>query len=350
MVGFGWRSLFFARVVAANPGLFRVCGVVKPNRRGAEQIEREWGYTVYSDAASLVRDQKPDFFVVSVPASDAADIAIDLSSLDVPILLETPPAKDVETLTRISKRLSGFKIQVAEQYMFQPYHAAVLAAIDSGLLGSPTHVNVSVAHGYHGVSMIRHLLGVDMDDCWIDGRVFESDLVGGPTREGPPSQERSAKVVQTIALLEFAGASAVFDFTQQQYMSWIRGHRVLVRGPRGEIMNREVRYLRRFDRPLESEFVRHDAGLYGNLEGYYHQGFTLDGQWLYRNPFAPARLSDDEIAVATCMAKMAEFVRGGQPFYSLDQACQDTYIALRIQEATRSGDRLWATAADWKAQ
>ena len=347
LIGFGWRARFFARVADSLPQTFSIIGVVKPDRRGAEQIEREWGFPVFPTAQSLVSRQRPDFFVVSVPAPYAADVAIGLSELRVPILMETPPARDLDVLTRISTKLRGFPIQIAEQYVFQPYHAAVLALIHSGRIGQPTHANVSVAHGYHGASMIRHLLGTGMQACRLDARSFESPLVAGPTREGPPQEEKSGAVKQTIAIIEFEHASAVFDFTQQQYMSWIRDHRMLVRGPRGEVTNRDIRYLARFDAPIECSLVRHDAGRYGNLEGFFHKGFTLQDEWIYRNPFAPARLSDDEIAVATCMAKMADFAGGGAPFYTLDEACQDTYLSLLIQEAAESGKQVRATPQVW---
>ena len=44
-------------------------------------------------------------------------------------------------------------------------------------------------------------------------------------------------------------------------------------------------------------------------------------------------LSDDEIAVATCLQKMAEYVDGGPHFCSLAQASQDHYLGLMMEQA-----------------
>ena len=55
-------------------------------------------------------------------------------------------------------------MQVAEQYAFQPLHAARLAFIRAGKLGEISQVQVSVAHGYHGISLIRKFLGIGYEN------------------------------------------------------------------------------------------------------------------------------------------------------------------------------------------
>jgi predicted dehydrogenase len=99
--------------------------------------------------------------------------------------------------------------------------------------------------------------------------------------------------------------------------------------------------------PAVGELVRHDAGHDGNLEGYHHKGITLGDTWLYRNPFVPARLADDEIAVATCLARMGEWLDGGPDVCSLADAAQDHHIGLAIEEAARTGRSVTTRGHVW---
>ena len=84
-----------------------------------------------------------------------------------------------------------------------------------------------------------------------------------------------------------------------------------------------VTYLTDFATPIRLNFTRHIAGANGNLEGNYLKGIQVGEQWLYTNPFIPAPMSDEEIAIATCMLHMERFITTGQPFYSLAEAAQD---------------------------
>lgn len=152
---------------------------------------------------------------------------------------------------------------------------------------------------------------------------------------------------QVIAHLDFAGKLAIYDFCDDQYFSWIRSPRVLVRGERGEINNNQVRYLADFRTPISFEFVRQNAGEDGNLEGYYHKGILAGNEWVYKNPFAPGHLSDDEIAIASCLVKMDRYVAGGPDFYSLAEASQDQYLNLMIEHALTSSQAISTTQQPW---
>ena len=110
------------------------------------------------------------------------------------------------------------------------------------------------------------------------------------------------------------GKLGIYDFTGEQYFSWICSSRVLVCGERGEI-NNTTKYLKDFKTPIEFELRRQNAGENGNLEGLYFKGVLAGEEWIYKNPFIPARLTDDEIAVATSLKKMAEYVQTGKSFY-----------------------------------
>ncbi|WP_334072296.1 gfo/Idh/MocA family oxidoreductase [Paenibacillus sp. A14] len=266
------------------------------------------------------------------------------------MLTETPPAESLEGLLRLYDRVGpAGRVQVAEQFIHQPMHAARLAVAHSGLLGGVSHVQVSAGHGYHGISLIRHLLGIGFEDAEIRGEQIVSPLIKGPNRHGLPPQELLTDSRQDLALLRFGGRTALYDFTYDQYFSRIRGQRVLIRGHRGEIEGREVRALRDYRTPLALELRRIDAGQDGALEGYFHEGVLCGAEWVYRNPFPGARLSDEEIAMAVCLRKMADYAQGGPSFYSLAEASQDQYLSLLMAEAIQTGRTVVSVRQPWAA-
>jgi len=61
----------------------------------------------------------------------------------------------------------------------------------------------------------------------------------------------------------------------------------------------------------------------------------------------PARLSDDEIAVASCLAGMDAYVDGGPDMYSLAEASQDHYLNLMIERAIASAEPVTTTRQPW---
>ncbi len=166
--------------------------------------------------------------------------------------------------------------------------------------------------------------------------------------------ERTKESSQDVAWLDFGTSTgsvlAVFDFTGDQYFSWVRSNRALVRGDRGELVNDRATYLQDFRTPMRVQFTRHDAGETGNLEGKYHKGIQAGETWWYTNPLAPAPLSDDEIAIGHCLLKMQHYVETGEPFYSLAEASQDTYLGLMIAraiETSHMGEKIRTTPQVW---
>jgi len=276
---------------------------------------------------------------------------MELVANHIPVLSETPPAGTLEELEALYLLVHrGAKIAVAEQYHLQPHHDARIKFAHSGKMGRISQAQVSVAHGYHGISLIRRLLGIIYEDATITARQFVSPLVNGLQRTGLPDQEEIVESKQTIATFDFGEQLGIFDFTGDQYRSYIRKQRMLVRGERGEIINDTVRYLQDHRTPIELEFERRNAGEKGNLEGYHLKGIQLGAEWVYHNPLAPASLNDEDIAIGHCMLKMAEYVGGAEPFYSLAEACQDTYLDLMMAQALETGQpvstcqQMWATS------
>ena len=348
IVGSGWRAPFFLRAARALGGRVQAAGLAARRPERAVDLAAAYALPLYRSVSELIAAQAPDFVVTSVSWSANPQIVRQLVDQETPVLSETPPAGTLAEMQALwALQEQGARIQVAEQYWLQPHHAARLAFARSGRLGRVSQAQVSAAHGYHGISLIRRFLGVGAALPTVSARRFVSPIVQGPTRQGPPSQERVARSNQLLAVFDFGDRLGVLDFSSEQYFSWIRGQRLLVRGERGEIIDDRAVYLQDFDTPIHLTFTRHSAGPEGNLEGNYLKGIQAGEQWLYRNPASPAELSDDEIAVADLLLRMADYARGGDPVYPLAEACQDRYLDILAEQAADSGRPIRARRQPW---
>ncbi|HEX4983174.1 MAG TPA: Gfo/Idh/MocA family oxidoreductase [Ilumatobacteraceae bacterium] len=336
IVGAGWRSECFLRVAGALPERFECVAVVARRPAVRAEIAGRFGVLTLGSLDEL-DDVGADFVVTSVAAAASADVITHVAEHGHPVLAETPPGLDRTQLNALLDLVThGAMVQVAEQYQFQPLHAARLAVIRSGSLGDITSAQLSVAHGYHGVALVRAALGCGLAPASVTTDRFDSPISVGPGRDGPPPSPAIDTSVESLSILRIGRQLGVIDWTEDQYFSWIRGLRYLVRGTRGEIDGHEVRHLVDHATPVRQTLRRWDVGHEGNLEGYSHRGYLLGDRWVYRNPFEGARLSDDEIAVASVLAGMADHVTGGPPVYSLADAAHDTLIAMAMDEAVRT--------------
>lgn len=348
IVGSGWRAEFFLRIAEALPERFRVTDMVVRDPVKAESMARRWGVKVHPDVASLEAGGDYSFAVVSVPRTAAPELILSLTERGVPVLCETPPAADLEALEALYGSVGPHAmIQVAEQYIFQPHHAARLHIARSGKLGTVTQAQISAAHDYHGISLMRHFLEVRFEEAEIEAFTFTSPIIKSPGRGGPPERHEIVESSQTIARFHYDGKLGIYDFTGDQYFSWIRSPRVLIRGERGEINNDRVSWLEDYRTPAEVSLERSQAGTGGNLEGFHLKGIRMGEEWAYRNPFIPGRLSDDEIAVAACLEKMDQYVKGGPSFYSLAEAAQDHYLSLLVKQAAVMKEPVRAVRRPW---
>ena len=335
VVGSGWRAEHFFRITRALPDRFELAVVVVRRETEAARLAKQ-GVEAVTELGRL-DEFAPDFVVVATPAEANADVCEELVANGHSILLETPPGVNDGELDRmLLLQQSGADIQVAEQYPFQPLLAARLAVISSGRLGDITSVDVSVAHGHHGVALIRAALGSGIGEFEVSADEHHSVITVGPDRAGPPTIDDVKMSSRTVATIRFGDQVGIYDWSDDQYFSWIRSLRFIVRGTRGELDGHEVRYLLDDGTPVQQTLRRWDSGLEGNLEGPGHRGYLLGAEWVYENPFPTARLTDDEIAIAAVLQCMSDHVANGSPVYPLDQAVHDTRIALAVTRAARS--------------
>jgi len=349
LYGSGWRSEYFLRVAKFLPDLFKIDGVITRNLEKKAHFEKEFKVNVFTSFEDYSAVCEPDFIVESVNKAVSADITKKILLAGIPVLMETPAGKDMDTMIELFEMVkSGHKIQIAEQYPFHPLHQARKKMIENGLLGEINHVHVSFSHGYHGVALIRQFLGLNFENVRIKASSFGVKIAAGVSRTGIPTSDTVSENIQTIATLTFEnGQTAVYNFEMNQHRSWVRTPLIQIKGSHGEIFNEQVKYLKDYETPVELPIKRINLGENQNVEGFGLKGILVGDTWMYRNPFQDSRLVDDEIAVAQCLINMAHYVKTGEGFYSFAQGCQDMYLGMKIEEAVKNSEEVAILTMPW---
>jgi len=348
IIGGGWRARTYLRIARSLPAKFRVSGIVVRNPEKQPVIEQEWGVRVFSNLQAMLDSITADFVVTAVSWHSNPPLLHDLAQRNMPVLSETPPAPDLDGLLALHRLAEqGAKIQVAEQYWLVPHHAARLAVVATGVIGQPTQAQISVAHGYHGISLIRRFLNLGFESPRITATRFTSPVVGWPGLEGELEKERIEQSPQDIAWLDFGNKLGVLDFTAAQYFSAIRNERLLIRGERGEIINDQVHFLKDFRTPVSMTLRPRLEGIQDKVGPYVLRDIECGERVVYENPFPQTSLTVHEIAVAACLVKMHEYVMRGISFYSLAEASQDHYLSLLCQQAIEQGRTIKAERQPW---
>ncbi|MEZ0446548.1 Gfo/Idh/MocA family protein [Cellulomonas sp. ICMP 17802] len=357
VVGSGWRAEFFVRMARLMPERFQVTGVVTRSAERGAEVERSWGVPTVRTIEELVTGavpgggtDRPELVVVSTPWPVTPEATRELVSLGIPVLAETPPAPDADGLRELWADVgSSGLVQVAEHSPSMPSHAARIAAVEAGVIGQPTSVQISSTHLYHAVGLIRRLLRVGRDEVSVRASVFTAPLLAPLVRDGWTGTTEPADAWNILATLDFGdGRSALYDFTDNQWHNPLRTNRIVIRGSHGEIVDDAVTRWVDERTVLTSPIVRRVSGLEQNLDGFDLEHLSLDGRVLYRNAFEGARLADDDIAVAALLDATGAWVRGdGPPPYPLADGCQDHLLGLAIEEAGRTGATVRTAREAW---
>jgi hypothetical protein len=335
LIGSGWRAEFYMRIAKAIPDIFELTDVLIRDEEKGLEFQKIHQVSVVRTIEQMEIKQ-PDYIVLAVKRGFLPDYLTALFVKNIPVLCETPPGENQVSLHSLWENKQKYKarIQVAEQYFAQHLYAAWYEVVNSGKLGEVENINISSLHGYHGASIIRRFLNVGYENLRIYGKRYQFLVTETYGREGMDFDGNVFRCNRDRLTMEFEnGKIAFFDFSDPaQYHSFIRTRQLTVQGVRGEIDDLTIRYLSNHNIPIVQQLNRIDLGIYNNQE-WSHSGIMLGEDFLYKNPFPNARLNDDEIAVATCMLKMGEYLETGTQFYSLEDALQDMYICLKMEEA-----------------
>lgn len=348
IIGAGWRAEFFLRLAAAAPDRLEAVGLLARSDESADRIAGRWAVPVVRTLDELLA-ARPEFVIASVSWPAMPGVVTELVERGANVLAETPPAPDADGLRALWAAVgSSRRVQVAEQYMLMPGHAARLEIVRAGAIGTPTAVQVSSTHLYHATSMIRTFLDAGMAEATVSARTFTAPLVDPLSPSGWSGDFTPKERTTTIATLDFGdGRMGLYDFVDNQWWNPVLSRRILLRGTHGELADDTVR---RFegDDVVVSPITYRRAGMDLNLEGNEVLTAAFEGRVVYRNPWTGTRLSEDDIAVASLLELTGLWARGDAPEpYPLAEACQDHLLGLAIGESARTGADVRVARETW---
>ena len=339
VIGSGWRALFFARIAKTYPELFTLKYMLCRTEEKAAKMAAE--YDIPTTTSTEVCDEaKPDFVVVAVSRPSLVTETKKWVQMGYPVLCETPAADTVEDLKDLWEMVqNGAKIQIAEQYHRYPILAAGLKAISDGKLADPYAVRLSMAHDYHGYSLIRRMLEpkepMKLQLDYLQGKQYtfpvrETGYRGATITDGSVGDK-----VRSMVTLQFTnGKVAFYDFCGVQYHSGIRTRHVNVQGQDGEWNDAFVRYIGEGYQPVEEPLKQYLAPEYEVLNT--PELVEKSQQW---TPYVTMENAQDEYAIATMMLDMGKYIAGGKEVYPMAEALEDAYLLILAQEAYKNPDQ-----------
>lgn len=350
IIGGGWRAESYFTVADAFPDTFHFVRALLRSQDSADALSARREIATATSVDEFLRGENFDFVFLCTPRAVTPHFIIELANRGIPVLAETPPAMDLESLARLYGEMnSGARVQVAEQYRYQPQHAARLAVAESGLLGAVTSAYLSVAHDYHAISLLRSALTFSAEPVSVSAATFIDPVVRTRNRGGWDEQLEvtdSTRVTARISVPD-RGLLGVYEFNGEQYFSPIRSRHLSLFGTHGELVDDTIHHMRGPGDPVTLRLERDQTGIDGDLFGSHLRRISAGERVLYENPLAPGRLSDDEIAMGTVLLRMTEFAAGGPSTYGLAEASQDAYLGFLIAEAARSGRVVTSAPQVW---
>lgn len=349
IIGSGWRAMYYVRIAKALPERFCLDAMLCRTQEKADRLAAEYGIhtTVSREECAAFR---PDFAVIAVSKPAICAVSMEWMERGITVLSETPAALSVEDLQKLYAACrAGRKQVVAEQYREYASHKAALRLVQRGILGTVSCVNVSLAHDYHGISLLRAYLGIGPGEPYtVSARAYLFPTTETLSRYEKITDGRVTEKRRCTAVFTFEnGRVAWYDFDSEQYRSPIRKNTRKVQGTRGEIIDDMVYYLDEANagcaQALEAAVHTHATGDPNPNLAVVHEieRIRFGEETLYEAPFGVCGLSEDETAMAFMMEQTGKYSRGEAAApYRIEDALADAYGAILLQQAVETGEVL----------
>lgn len=346
VIGSGWRAMFYVRIAVRFPELFHLKYLLCRRKEKAEQIGREWKIPVTLSEEECAQSE-PDFVVVAVSKDAIFEVAKRWAAKGVPVFCETPAAMTVEQLGELWKlKEQGARLQVAEQYIRYPVLAAGLERMKRAK-AEPYAVDLSVAHDYHAVSLMRRMLCLGIEPVTLSGQRYCFPVVETDSRYGPVTDGSIRQRERTRFTLEFAsGKMAFYDFSGVQYHSFIRSRHLRVQGRNFEWSDGVFRFVDDAGKAREERLLPYLDKRYQPL--VTEKLKAICGVW---NPSLMLEEAQDEYAIASMLLDMERYLTRGVEVYPLAEALEDAYVWMLMRQAAENpGSKVQSERMPWHSE
>lgn len=366
IVGSGWRSLYYVRIAKALSEQFELCAMLCRSQQKADLIAHDHGIHTTVSIDECIR-MNPDFVVVAVDKQSIAKVSMEWMNYGFTVLCETPAATNVEELNKLWElHKSGKKLMVAEQYIYYPSNQAALKLIKTGIIGQTDYVSMSMAHEYHGASLIRAFLQEKTSTGFsVQAVAHEFATVETLNRYECFTDGRVKNKKRVLAVFEFEdGKTALYDFDSEQYRSPIRNNYIKVQGLRGELKDNKIYFLDENFCEREADIVSYrrlvntasdnpNLKTFNEIEKIVLEQKKADDKVLYEAVFGLCGLSEDETAIAQMMERAAVYSYADKDDcenYEMELSCalQDAYMGILLNKAVESGKKVRSESKIWQ--
>jgi len=325
-------------------GIVRLGCVMSRSEGNARRLGEAEGVPWYTSLEKMIEKEKPDLAILSVARPNHREPVETLCNLGVNMLVETPLAEtreDMDAMTAAASRSKSI-IEVAEQVYRFPSALIMGEILKTGIMGKPNLVfSHSVGHGYHGIGLIRSLLGFSARPVRVTGFLKTFPVANHIWRAGEPKQDSEN---WQHGMIEFdSGQAGIYSFSSLTYGSPLRQDRYKnpywVYAEKGMAMGLDVMYLEGEDRRVEVK-IKRDAKTIEGVEVVQAYEADVKGEsgfperLIWGNPLADCAIPEKLTGSALCILDLVNAIRTGkQPEYGIKNGFIDRSIELALTES-----------------
>lgn len=155
----------------AQEGIVELAACCDMEESKAKDICERTGFNSYdTDWKRVVGEQKPDAILTAVPVEKTTDLVMEIAPLNIPVMLEKPPALTVEKAILLNQTLKEHQIlhQVAYNRHFMPLTVALKKKLESEARVQAIHIQMCrikrleptfYTTAIHCIDLLRFLAG-----------------------------------------------------------------------------------------------------------------------------------------------------------------------------------------------